>query len=221
MKKTAAFILAVMMAFCMVGCGLTSSEDPNAKEYENFAVALLDAIFKEDFTAYRNMTGESQSAMKVLYSNNVANTADEIKDHFGLRFMTPEEKEVLHGIVSQVYSKIRYSVTSTAQDAEGAYVVTIDLGVMDFIDLVQADLDAYVDDMNQKMVNRELDNLSTDEYDLLFKNEALKIMETRVNNTAVGEHLTVMLPFKMSADGSATITTDTLHMVSQKLLHLN
>ena len=222
MKKAVALFLAVMMAFCSMSCGLMpSNEDPNAQQYADFATGLLDAIFRENFTAYREMTGESETAVQRLYDNNVANTAHELKNHFGLRFMTTEDKEVLHEVVSKVYSKIRYTVTSTAQDENGAYVVTIDLGIMDFLDLVQKDLDAYVDEMNQKMVNRELDNLSTDEYDLLLKDEAVKIMQARVDNTAANEHISVQLPFKMGADGSATITTDTLHMVSQKLLHLN
>ena len=162
MKKTVILVLALLMAISLAGCGKEESSasselhlDANSKQYSDYAEALLKAIYTKDYSDYINMTGEAENVVQNIYNNHVANTADELREHFNIPSVDGTDRETINGLVAQLYNHMNYRVTNVQLDSQTQnYVVTIEVDKLNFVKQVDDTMDAYLKEMNRKMANR-------------------------------------------------------------------
>ena len=228
MKKTVILVLALLMAISLAGCGKEESSasselhlDANSKQYSDYAEALLKAIYTKDYSDYINMTGEAENVVQNIYNNHVANTADELREHFNIPAVDGTDRETINGLVAQLYNHMNYRVTNVQLDSQTQnYVVTIEVDKLNFVKQVDDTMDAYLKEMNRKMANRELDNMTAEEYDLQYKAKAMEAMQSAIGSLSSSEKCSVQLPFRSDSSGAVSISEDTLHVVTRKLLGL-
>ena len=229
MKKTLC-LLTLLCLLALSACGGDSSSeeasdelhlDANSKQYSDYAQALLKAIYTKDYADYMGMTGEAEGTVETIYNNHIANTADELQQHFGLVTLESADKDTLNQAVRQLYGHMNYRVVNVQQDsASGNYVVTIEVDRLNFVSQVDGVMDSYLDEMNRKMANRELDNMTTEEYNRQYNAKAMEAISGALSSLASTESCQIQLPFQADSTGAVSISEETLHNVTRKLLGL-
>ncbi len=217
MKRIISVLLMCVLSLSLFSCG--PAKDPNAEEYANYISGLLNAIYLQDYKAYTEMTGESAEQAAVLYENSVQNTVDILKDHFLIDTSDEEIRSSLAGIVRQLYQKFSYEVVSAdySEDLKG-YVVTINVTPVNFMANANAAYGPYVDDQNMRMLNKEFAALSEYEYNKLFAQGVVGLLQTAINSATSLEKVPVQLVLVADANGTVSVSDDDLNRISHKFI---
>lgn len=220
-KKWVLVLLAVLTVLGLTGCKAREpQEDPNAEQYNEYVTGLLDANFHGEYQAYMQMTGASKEDAQARYENSVNMLADSLKEYFLIDTKDTEVRETLREIAKELYLKSNYTAAEAILDEEtGQYSVNVRIDPLTFFVDVADEVEAYVDDMNERVMNREFVDMSEADYEKTYAKGLVEILKSHVSSPRYGDPVTVNLAFTFdSANQTTYVTDEELAKVAARLL---
>ncbi|MCI8515004.1 MAG: YlaF family protein [Lachnospiraceae bacterium] len=220
-KKWVLVLLAVFAAVCLAGCEMGGpKEDPNAEQYNEYVMGLLDANFHGEYEAYMQMTGAGREDAEARYENAVNTLADSLKEYFLIDTNDAEIRDTLKEIAKELYLKSNYTAEEAILDEKtGRYSVNVRIDPLTFFTDVAPEVESYVSDMNTRVMNREFAEMSEADYEKQYAQGLVEILKNHVSSLRYGDAVTVNLVFTFDeANQSTYVTDEELAKVTARLL---
>lgn len=220
-KKWVLVLLMAAAVFCLSGCKEKEpEEDPNAEQYNEYVEGLLDVNFHGEFEAYMQMTGASREDAEARYENCVNTLADEMKEYFLIDTKDTEIRDTLREIAKELYLNSNYAAAEAILDeTTGQYSVNVRIDPLTFFVDVEEEVEAYVDDMNNRVMEREFVDVSEADYEKIYAEGLVEILQDHVSSLSYGDAVTVNLKFTFDEANQTTFVTDEeLAKVTARLL---
>lgn len=154
-------ILAVCLA-ALAGITAWKMFSFPAKEY---AKAALDAMYKERFEDYKELTGASEKELEKNYQKGIQLEMESFRQYFGVTQLTEEGEKQLEEFVRMVNTYLQYEVTGAKKKGE-SIVVTVKVNPLALYQMVDAK--ACMKEFRRKAEDGEYLELTDDLYEDAF-----------------------------------------------------
>ncbi|MBR5474455.1 MAG: hypothetical protein IKU83_03485 [Lachnospiraceae bacterium] len=209
MKRWVAFVLAAIMTFTMIGCGGKEKEDLNAEQYVTYAKGLMDASFHGEYTTYMELTGATEDEAQARYENRIIALAEGLAEYFLIETRTAEVNDRLYAIAEEMYQLTTYKVEAAVLDeTTKMYTVNIVVTPMAYLQDVEEPVSDYLDDLNDRMIAREFEDMSDAEYEALYTEGMLEILEEYLPTASYVADETIKVTFQYDEASQTTFISD-------------
>lgn len=209
MKRWMAIFLAAVMGVSLVGCGGKKKEDLNAEQYVAYAQGLMDASFHGQYATYMEMTGATEEEAQARYENRIDALAKGLAEYYLIETHTADVNNRLHVIAEEMYQKTAYSVANAVMDkGTGMYTLEIKVTPLAYLQDVEKPVGDYMDDLNTRMIAREFEDMSDTEYEAMYAEGILGILEEYLPTASYGEDEVVKVSFQYDATSQTTYISD-------------
>lgn len=209
MKRWVAFVLAAIMTFTMIGCGGKEKEDLNAEQYVTYAKGLMDASFHGEYTTYMELTGATEDEAQARYENRIVALAKGLAEYFLIETRTAEVNDRLYAIAEEMYQLTTYKVEAAVLDeTTKMYTVNIVVTPMAYLQDVEEPVSDYLDDLNDRMIAREFEDMSDAEYEALYTEGMLEILEEYLPTASYVADETIKVTFQYDEASQTTFISD-------------
>ncbi len=208
MKKWMTMFLAVAAALTMMGCG-GEKEDLNAEQYVIYTQGLMDASFHGNYTTYMEMTGATADEAKARYENRVEALAEGLAEYFLIETRTADVNGRLRAIADEMYQRTSYKVKEAVLNEETQmYSVGVEIKPMAFLQDAADPVSDYMSDLNDRMLNREFEDMTDTEYEAMYADGLLKILEEKIQTASYLEEENMTLTFQYDEASQTTFISD-------------
>lgn len=169
-------LLAVGTSACLlVGCGLFSFP---AGEY---AEALCDVYYKEEFEDYATLTGAKEKDIQEDYDTAVTLQARAYMEYFGLEELNEDGQERLEKFVRNVYAYAKYDISSVKEKGSG-YAVTVEVEPIAFYKLAEKEVNEYQEEFRLKTEDGKYLEVDEAAYQSEYLEGLLKVYESHLED---------------------------------------
>lgn len=182
-KRVPLFCFVVLCVCLLMGCSIFEFQ---AKKYVRYE---LNALCKDDLKAYMNITNSDEKAVQEGIEQSLQLEAEAFAAYFGVDALSDETTTLLKDFSKEVYSYSKYKVKNQKKTKNG-YKVTVAVYPLLFHELSPENVDAYVEEFNQKAENSEYLYLSDALYQQEFVTGLLKVYEKELENVSYGDKVT-------------------------------
>ena len=221
MKKWTAVILAVAAVLSLSGCNLSmQKEDVNAEQYVEYAKSLMDANYHGDFTAYMELTGASEEDAQARYEGSVEVLASSLEGYYLIDARDETIRQEINGIARELYQKTNYTVENAVRDEEtNLYSVSIRVDPLAILQDAEPEVNDYLDELNERMLNREFEDMTDAEYEKYYAEGIIEILKDNLAGMTYADPVYVTVTFSYDEETQTTYLNDEeLARVAQKFL---
>ena len=207
MKKRAIMLISVMLIvmFSLSGCVAFDliKNIFGGFDAKSYVQGTLDCAYKGQYSSsYMKTTGQSEQELTQMHSQEMDSAAEAFANYFSVETLTDSTIADFADLFSEIYSHAKYEVGKAEKQSDGNYLVTLTLYPMDILQQADenGDVDAYVEDFNQRAGYGEFDTLTNEEYEDEWAAGIIDLLSSYVGSIGYGDAKTIQVRVEKSAD---------------------
>ncbi len=166
-------VIALLLVLVLSLAGCTFGE---SGKYKYYVEGIVSANYLGIPDEYIKATGADKSEAGVLYLQNVIRLSENINNYYGFSINSDHELyNKLTDLSKKIYSKAKYEVGDVHTEA-GANYVDITIYPINILNQTVPEVDAYINDFNQRVQNGEYNDYTQDAYESEFASGILDIL---------------------------------------------
>ncbi|MCI8371629.1 MAG: hypothetical protein HFI75_04400 [Lachnospiraceae bacterium] len=141
---------------------------------EEYAEAALDAMYKEEFEDYSELTGADSKEIAQAYEEGMEQQAEVFQQYFGITSLSKEGQQKLDEFVRMVYDYVEYEAAGSKKQGENR-VVTVRVRPIAFYKILNEK--KFAESFRQKTEDGEYLKLSEEQYQDEYLSQLVKEYE--------------------------------------------
>lgn len=178
-----------------------------------YMTAMMDTLYKGDYTAYAAFTGISTAEISEYRSQWLANATDNFITVMGAGNPSDDMRERTAALLKKIYANARYELTVNEDNSIQLTIYPIDLIVSSY-----ETLQTYVADFNKKNDAFAFTALTEQEFNDTYLDGILTILESRLAALSYQNPVQMTVTIYQDDDGLYTIDSKTLANIQKKVL---
>lgn len=176
------------LLFILGGCSLMGN---TKKDYSNYVQALMDVNYKAEYDNYLAITGVDLNEAEAVYNEGIVNLAGQLMNAYGIENVEGSDLEAqFEELARNIYSHAKYEITDVSKE-DGIYSVTVTIYPIDIFAITYDDVNAYIQDMNNKVDQGVYNDYELVDYQLEYAEGIIQILNNALPNTGNSDGITV------------------------------
>ena len=205
LKQGVALGLAVALAVTLTACGggLTTND---AKAYIQ---GILDMTYLGQYNEdYIELVDGTEAECEENYLGGLETEAEYFAYYFD-SVLTDDLKDEVIELYKEIYAHSKYTITDATKASDGGFTVTVQVEPIDIMtQVIENDIDAYVDAFNARYDAGEFDEMTDEEYEEEWLSGIIELVRGRLDQTGYLETKSIVVQVQIDEEGVYGLNED-------------
>lgn len=193
-KKWLCAAAAVVMVAGMAGCGnLVSSLTGRSFDAGKYVDACISFLYRGEFDAYMEQVEISLGEAQKDYQAGIESEVQFLLNQFDCPEVTPQVTKSLTQFYTDLYKKTKFEIKNTTKIDNDTYSVSVEIYPLDTFKNARDEINDFIDSFNARNDEGEFADMTVIEYDSIFMEGVLAVLNTYLSKTDYLEPQTILV----------------------------
>lgn len=221
LKKSGAFLCALLMLMSLFGCQSTREQENTPFDAKLYVEGRLREAYQGTASAeYLEMVGETEAESQSIYENSLNLEAQVFAYLYSIEYPNDHYSALIE-LYREIFKHAEFEVVAANYEEDGTILVQVDIAPIDIVQTVEAQREEATKELFEKYPAEDMNTITTEEYQAYDKEWAellIQLYQDNLKNIGNLPTESVTVTLSKNEDGYYTLPDEEYRKLVERII---